>query len=240
MSMRLWLNVSAVLGMGLLVSYMSAKEMLVAKKSDEKITYVDRFVKFDVSYAPRNREDNLESAFGMSPKMMRAAKKSFKRHDKQRNKIARLLKDAMDEDPKSVERCFCDKGAERPRYWALQFLLEKDGSNPPNLISLKQVSSLQVQEWSEVLPIDFVYRTLELRSDPQIDATLMWIGAVLTEQVDDIRARNVPFGDGANWSWDEFLKTNKGMDIKIADYIALMHVFAEVANDPSEAICFSE
>ena len=239
MSLRLWLNVSAVFGMGILVSYMAGKEILKAKEETKTVTYTDRLVKLDLQYLSRNREENFAN-FGMSSSMIRKANKSLKQIDKQRKKITQLLKDGMDENPEAIERSFCNKGSERSRYWAVQFLIEKDGTNPPNVISLKKISSLEVQEWSEVLPIDFVYRTLELRSDPQIDATIMWVGAVLTENTDAVRNRELHWGDGGNWSFKELVKMHKGIDIQIVDYIALMHAFTEIANDPSEAICFSE
>ena len=68
----------------------------------------------------------------------------------------------------------------------------------------------------------------------------MWVGAVLTENTDAVRNRELPWGDGGNWSFKELVKMHKGIDIQIVDYIALMHAFTEIANDPSEAICFSE
>ena len=239
MSLRLWLNVSAVFGMGILVSYMAGKEILEAKKAETKVSYVDRLVKLDLRYISRDREDNF-SNFGMSEKMIRTANKRLKVYDKQRKKIIQLLKDAIEEDPEAVERCFCNKDDHRSRYWAVQFLMSKDGNKAPEVLSLKKVSSLEFQDWSDAIAIGFLYQTLELRADPQTDATIMWAGAVLTGQTESIRNRDFPWGDGANWSWNDLVKSNKGIDIKIADYIAMMHVFTEVATDSSEAICFSE
>ena len=115
MSLRLWLNVSAVFGMGILVSYMAGKEILEAKKAETKVSYVDRLVKLDLRYISRDREDNF-SNFGMSEKMIRTANKRLKVYDKQRKKIIQLLKDAIEEDPEAVERCFCNKDDHRSRY----------------------------------------------------------------------------------------------------------------------------
>jgi len=240
MSLRLWLNISAVLGMSILVSYMVSKEVLESKTSGPEVTYVDRLVKLELRYIKKDREENFKN-FGMSEDMIAHAKKRLKRYDKQKKKVLQFLKDAVDEDKEGIERAFCMKSPlERPRYWAVQYLMEKDGSKPPSSVALKRISSIQKQGWSEALPIDFIYRTLELRSDPKSDSTIMYLGAVFTENTDDVRNRNSPWGDGSNWSWSQFVKANKGMENKIADYVALMHLFAEVANDPSKGICFSE
>lgn len=218
--------------------FMLRKEILEAKKVEKQVTYVDRLINNNIRYLAVDRKENFED-FGMTSEMIRYATKQLKLYEKQEARVIRMLQEVAQESPEIIQKAFCNSQQDyRSRYYAIQFLIEKKDSETPTLINLKKISRLEIQPWTTALPIDEMYRTLELREDPRQDSTIMYVASVFGGQQDLLLNRDAPYGDGDNWSWKEVLRKDRAIDRKVASYIAMMHLFTEKASDRNNEICF--
>jgi hypothetical protein len=83
------------------------------------------------------------------------------------------------------------------------------------------------------LPICDVYAKVELSDKRQEDATLMALAAILEGREEDILEGYSPWGRGilpGAWSWEKVVKNHPGIDERVVEYIAVMHLFVEKAN----------
>ena len=213
MSLRFWLNLSACVAVGIFTGNMIRSEKLEAKVISEEVTYIDRLVKLDIQYLKTERRNNLTN-MGLDSRMVRKALKKMKAWEKKQRKIDALLEEALREDSDLVEKAFCIKNPnERPRYYASMFLIKQAKDGTFDIIDLKKVSRLPLQEWSETMPFAAAYDKLELREDPKIDATMMFAAALMSKNVDLILDEDFPWGEGSNWSWDDVKKQEKRLDL---------------------------
>ena len=241
MSLRFWLNVSTFVGVCIFTGYMLRQEVLESKLISQEMNYIDRLVKLDIQYLETERDTNWEH-FGLEGTMKRRAQRKIEEWEKKKSKIEKLLVDALDDNKEQIEKAFCIKNSrERPRYYAAMFLIEKDKEKGFDVIDLKRISKLEVQEWSKVIPFDVVYEKLELREDPKKDTTKMFVAALFADKVDSIVDEDFPWGEGSNWSWDDVQKQEKAIDIeeKVTSYLAMMHLFMELASNPAKRICMN-
>ena len=138
---------------------------------------------------------------------------------------------------------FCSRTEkQRPRYLAAIFLLKKDKDSNVILADLKRMTDLEFQDWTEVIEFEEVYRKLEFRAQPKIDTTMMFVAALFGKKTSAIMREEAPWGEGDNWSWKDVKKQyhNLSIELNVARYLALMHLFTEIAQDPKNSICVSE
>ena len=241
---RFWINCSVVLALCILVGYMVRQETLDAEVVEEKVEYSDRIVKRGIQYKKSEREGNFIN-FGMDMGMISSGEKALKTWDKKRSKIKLLLETAHNDEDlhDKVELAFCIRTKnQRPRYLAAIFLLRKDKDNRILLVDLKRLTALTFQEWTEVIEFEEVYRKLEYRAQPKIDTTMMFAAALFAKKTSSIMREEAPWGEGDNWSWKDVKKQyrNLSIELNVVRYLALMHLFTEVAQDPENGICVSE
>ena len=179
-----------------------------------------------------DREKNLK-AFGLPDPMV---KKTLDRlrdlDDRQKDRVTLLLQNV--DDPAQLEDAFCGQTQQvRPRYGGLRFLVEEtqDMRRP---IQIDRISGFQRQKWTRTAPIDEVYRTAELGEDKHEDATLMALAALMLKKEDDLLEGRKPFGRGlaSTWSWDTVKKQNPGIEDRLVEYFALMHLCWELMAGP--------
>jgi len=184
-----------------------------------------------VRYTKSNRKQNLK-AFGLPERLRKSALDRMRRIEMQHErKIEILLNGAA--DPNAIADALCGETAQvRPRYGALRFLVkEKQSRRDP--IRISSVTGLEVAEWSLVAPIGDVYAKAELSDKRQEDATLMALAAILEGREEDILEGYAPWGRGllpGAWSWEDVVKKHPGVDERVVEYIAVMHLFVEKAN----------
>jgi len=184
-----------------------------------------------VRYTESNRKQNLK-VFGLPDRLAKAALDRMRRIEMQHErKIEILLNGAA--DPNALADALCGETAQvRPRYGALRFLVkEKQSRRDP--IRISSVTGLEVAEWALVAPIGDVYAEAELSDKRQEDATLMALAAILEGSEEDLLEGYKPWGRGilpGAWSWDGVMKKHPGVDERVVEYIAVMHLFVEKAN----------
>lgn len=194
----------------------------IAEKADPLI---------DLKYIATEREGNLK-VFGLSGEALKRGVKRIKDLETEQNKGRLAL--FLDEinDPDRAADAFCGTGTVGipPRY-ALMGYLVKDERGRRDALDLDRVSRLDREEWSKVVPIDAVYAELEMGDVREQDATVMGIAAILLEKEQEALERNSPWGSGlgSRWSWEKVRKDNPGIEDRVIEYLALMHLSMEVA-----------
>jgi len=241
---RFWINGSVFLGLCILVGYMIRQETLDALVVEQTVEYSDRLVKMGILYEKEERESNFIN-FGMDTEMISSAQKVLKKWDKKKSKIKKLLQDAYNDEElhEKLELAFCARTEkQRPRYLAAIFLLKKDKDSRIVLVDLKKMTNLEFQDWTEVIEFEEVYRKLEFRAHPKIDSTMMFASALFAKKTSAIMREEAPWGEGDNWSWKDVKKQyhNLSIELNAARYLALMHLFTEIAQDSENSICVSE
>jgi hypothetical protein len=184
-----------------------------------------------IQYTESNRKVNMQ-AFGLSERMQQEALDRMKRISQQHNRKIELLLDGA-ADPNAVSDALCGYTAQvRPRYGALRFLVkEKNGLR--SALRVSSVTDLDVQEWAVLSPISDVYNQVELSDDREDDATLMALAAILESREEDVIKGFAPWGRGllpGQWSWEKVMGQYSGVDERVIEYLAVMHLFVEAAN----------
>jgi hypothetical protein len=193
---------------------------------------------FDLQYLPARRLPNFQEAFGLpAPLAKRAVDRAVMIDDEYSRKLGLMLRDS--EDPTRLLDAICGVTSEsRPRYAMLRYLVVQEGAERVP-IDLKRASSLELQEWGVLAPIDTVYETVEFADDRHDDATLMGIAAILTGQEEKVTKSQAPWGSGGlgrSWDWERVAKEHPGIETKVVEYVALMHVATEIAQG-SDGLC---
>lgn len=190
----------------------------------------------DLVYAESNRRDNF-AAFGMDDDMvMDALRQITDLQVSYEAKLEILLRDAA--EPIEIAEALCgNTGDIRPRYGALEFLVEVDGDER-RPIMLQQTSTLEKQDWSTVSPWRKVFEVAELGADRQDDATIMALGAIFLGEESTLIERDYPWGRSiaGGWSWKQVRRQNPRVSALVVKYLALMHLTVEIAQSDN-GIC---
>ena len=244
MSFRFWINGSFVFGFSIVVGYMLRQENLDPVVVETTVEHSDRIVKLGISYRKDDRAKNFIN-FGMDSTMIDVADKKLLKWDKKRAKVKQLLQDAYNNQDlhEHVETAFCIRNPlQRPRYYAAIFLLKRDKEGKVGLVNLKRMTELEYQDWTETIPFQEIYKKLEIRAVTPTDTTIMFAAALFAKKAGAILKEEAPWGAGNNWSWGDVKKQyrNLSIDMNVTQYMALMHLFTEVAQEPQNRICVSE
>ena len=182
-------------------------------------------------YTESNRKVNLR-AFGLSDRMQQMALDRMKRIQQRHGRKIELLLDGA-ANPNAVADALCGDTAQvRPRYGALRFLVkEKNGVR--SALRVSTVTDLDAEEWAILAPISDVYQSIELIDNREEDATLMALAAILEGREEDALKGFAPWGRGilpGQWSWEKVMNQYAGIDDRVVEYLAVMHLFVEAAN----------
>jgi hypothetical protein len=192
---------------------------------------------FDLQYASARRGTNFE-AYGMPPAMVeRASDRAALFAEDYGRKVELMMRDS--EDPQRLLDAICGENSEqRPRYAMLRYLVEQQGAER-GPIDFKRANSLEQGEWAVLSGIDEVYETLEFADDRKDDATLMGVAAIMAGQEEKVAKAQAPWGRGGirrSWDWDRVVSDHPGLDVRVVEYFAMMHVVTEFAHGPT-GIC---
>lgn len=193
----------------------------------------------DMQYLAGDREKNF-ARFGLPKDLAKQAAKRAKTIDagQEGKRLKQLLSDAA--EPVQLGDALCgNSNQSRPRYAALRFLVQEKGGGRMAL-NLQRTSQMRMQAWADASPIDQVYAALELTDGRMDDASLMGVAAILTDQEELALEREPPWGGSrgllSRWSWDKVKSQYAGIEGKVINYFALMHVAVEYAN-AEDGIC---
>ncbi len=231
MKLRPWiLGAFLLTGIGVNLYLMVDERVVESEKTvRHRVERVDPLL--DIKYTKANRKGNLNSLGLEEGEVNRALERLGDLDDAQernRSMLAMFLDQAGDQT--RLDRAFCGSGQVRPRYAVMSYLIKEEGGKRKAL-SLRRVSGLEVEAWSKTARIAEVYGELELASERKEDATVMGLAAILLSREQDVIDHSSHWGEGlrGRWSWEKVKKDNPGIDERVIEYLALMHLSLEVA-----------
>jgi len=181
-------------------------------------------------YEASQRRSNF-AAFGLTGALLdRTLSRAESLNGRYQDKIYTLLMNAG--DPEGVADALCGLGSgARPRYGALPYLVAEEGSRRP--VDPGALAGITADPWVDLAPVDGVYEIIELDEERQKDATVMALAAILLGQEQLALEGKTPWGRGllATWSFADVTGTYPGIDERVSDYLALLHVVVEVAQE---------
>ena len=186
---------------------------------------------FDQKYVTADRERNLQQ-WGLDGELLARTTKAIRLLDeRQRDRLRVLVQDT--EDPQAFIEAVCGfTNDRRPRYGALEYVIEIRRSQRMPL-DLGKTAILRRQEWAVTGLVDGVYNEVELQDNPPADSTRMAVAAVLTGQEQAVLEGQAPWGRGAgSWDWERVLEEHPGVDEQVVQTLALVHVLLEAAFAP--------
>ena len=205
MSLRTWMVLGAMATVLAASSYLMINEQITKseqeRRSDQKITDPHR----DMKYTASSRKENF-MAFGMDEPMALRTVDRLERIDEER--LVGLIRSADESNALADALCGSTR-QRRPRYGALDFLVEEDNAKR-STISLRVVSRLKRQEWVKTAPIQGVYETADLAKPNKPDSTLMAMAAILTRQEETLIDKKKPWG--SRWSWEKVKEGSSGIE----------------------------
>lgn len=182
-----------------------------------------------ISYVVGERENNMKT-FGLDDaKAKQASKKVQDLQDDYGERLTVLLREAG--DPNQLADALCGETQDvRPRYGALRYIINEEKGRR-QVVNLRRVSGIEAQDWYLLSSVGEVYREAELIDDRQPDATVMAIAAILLAKESELLDHNAPWGRGIalQWSWDKVKKENAGIEERVIEYLATMHLLVELA-----------
>ena len=180
----------------------------------------------DMKYTAASRKANFV-AFGMDEDMAQRTVDKIDKLDSER--LYAFLRNA-DESSAMADALCGSTRQRRPRYGALEFLVEQE-DDKRQTISLLEVSTLKRQEWTKTAPIQRVYETADLARPPEPDSTIMAMAAIFTQNEETLLKGNSPWGATtlSRWSWEKVKEDNPGIENRLVEYFALMHLTVELA-----------
>lgn len=231
MKLRPWiLGAFLLAGVGVNFYLMVGERVVESEKTvRHRVERVDPLL--DIKYTKANRKGNLQS-FGLNETELAQALRRLEDLDDAQERNRSMLAMFLDQagDQTRLDRDFCGSGQVRPRYAVLGYLIKEEGGKRKAL-SLRRVSGLEVEAWSKTARIAEVYGELELASERKPDATVMGLAAILLGMEQDVIDHSSHWGEGlrGRWSWDKVKKDFPGVDERIIEYLALLHLSMEVA-----------
>lgn len=136
------------------------------------------------------------------------------------------------EDEARLLAAVCGQGSALPvRYGAMEFLLTKDDGQLRAIDLRESSGGLLPGAWFESARVASVYEKAELSSDRKADATRMALAAVMAGKQEDLLGDRAPWGRGlfSGWSWEKVKAGNPGVDVRLYEYVALLHLVLEGA-----------
>lgn len=226
MALRTWLVLGAFAVSLASSVYILLNEEITKSESELREDQRKTDPHHDMRYTAANRSVNFV-AFGMDEPMAQRAVDRIDKLDVDR--LFAFLRNA-DESSAMADALCGSTRQRRPRYGALEFLVEEDNEKRETL-SLLEVSSLKRQEWTKRAPIQRVHETADLARPPEPDAALMAMAAIMTRNEEAVLKGNSPWGSTtlSRWSWDKVKDENPGIEERLIEYFALMHLTVELA-----------
>lgn len=210
-------------------------EEIVAPDAKTKAEERAQDALFGMRFNAAEREGNL-GKMGFGPDEVKTIlqrigdlEEKYKVKDPSLNQIQVRIDSAEDQD--GLAAGFCGTGSTLPvRYAALEYLVEeRDGKL--KAVDVEEISSFQRGEWAAQARIQAAYEEGDRTKDRKEDATRMTLAAILARDEGTLLEHKSPWGGGflSGWSWDDVKKTHKGIDKRLFDYVALLHLVLETA-----------
>ena len=234
------LRSSIAAGVGVILlgvnGYLLTKEDIAPPEQKARHLAVKQDPLGNMTYAKAQREGNFKE-FGFEGELLDKVMDRIRDlEDRKKDRLAYFLDQA--DEPTEIADAVCGQNNQiRPRYGALRFLVTEEKGRR-DTIDVDRASGLEMQDWARVAPIEAVYDHAELSDDRHPDATLMAIAAILSQKEQDLLNDYAPWGRGLaqTWAWKGVKKEHPGIEARVVDYFATMHLTVELATG-DDGIC---
>ena len=182
-------------------------------------------IMFGATYNAASRRDNMER-IGLSKDEARAMQTRIASLEGKHASSLRSLM-ASSGDPDALEAVFCP-GGNPPRYAALLFFVdEKRGER--EVVDPGRLTTLEAMDWARERQdlIWRVYGDIDRTKGREEEASLLALSAILLGEEQAILDGEQPWGYFSSWS--SVQEERSGIAERLYDYLALMHLAAEVA-----------
>ncbi len=211
----------------------AAEKVLPPQKStNASVVIKDRNLD-DIYFVADDRRGNFER-FGMPADLADRAVAAAKKMKKERGEAFRSV---LNNQEDLLAAAFCQSASPPTRYAAMSVLVIPDG-DVRRVLEPMEISELEGQDWYAAGRVNDVYQKLEFADEAtyHMDATFMGIAAILLAEEEKVITQEFPWGKGtlsSAWTLGGLQDTYKGKGIndRMVNYMATMHVFAELANE---------
>ena len=238
MTWRTFVIIGALLAAVILNGFIMFRERTAKPEEANTLSVARKDRLIGISFTAGARIKNFKS-FGLTEDQASLAADRTQRLQKDyKDKFTQMLKDSAEDVGWAL--CAGDTGLPQ-RYAALAFLVQEENGTrkviPPELMKV-----FEVQDWWDIAKptVDALYAEFELNKESPVDTTVMGGAAILLSTEVPAANRESPWGRRAgtlgNWSWGSVVDDNPGIDKRVIEYFATMHLLTEMANT-SGGIC---
>lgn len=235
MTRLLWIGLISFAAMAF-NAFLLRNEEVVAPDARTKAETRAEDVLFGMRFNAAEREANV-GRMGFGPDEIKQVlarigdlEEKYKVKDPTFNQIAVRIEAADDQD--GLAAAFCGTGSTLPvRYAAFPYLVEeRDGKL--KAVDVEMISSFQRGDWASQARIEPAYEAGDRTKERKEDATRMVMAAILARDEESLLEHRSPWGGGflSGWSWDGVKKKHPGVQQRLVDYVALLHLTLETAN----------
>jgi hypothetical protein len=188
-----------------------------------------------LTYSSRQRRKNFE-VMGLDEEHRDRAATIADRLHKQNAKRYRKM---FEEQGLDVARTFCPTTSGLPQpYDAMRYVVLEEGGQRDVIDGTNALFLFEEQEWFGAAGADAVYNRLERRQGRRNDATLMGVSALLLGRENEAVNERGPWSTGflGGGSFSTLESENPAIRQTTAEYLALVHVLTEIANEP-DGLC---
>jgi len=188
-----------------------------------------------LSYIKTQRTVNL-TQMGLSAADIDEAERHFKEYDRDKESFFKMF-DHDDTEMVQVAGALCPGGELPQPYSALAVLVSE--ANRQRTVITSRTESLSVQPWFDSSAARNLYKEWQQVRDPQDDATVMAISAMLMGETPKALKREAPWGRElfSDASFTTVKRAYPPARQLVPEYFAMMHFMSELASDDTRGIC---
>jgi hypothetical protein len=191
---------------------------------------------FGMQFVPSDREANFLK-MGFSPEetgnilaRVKTLEEKYRVKEADFNQIVVRIEATEEED--ELAAAFCGTGSTLPvRYAAMPFLIE-ERNGQLKAVDVDEISAFTYGKWAASARIQAAYEEGDRTEDRKEDAVRMVMAAVLAKDEGTLIEHGAPWGGGfigGGWSWKNVMKKHPGVQQRLVEYAALMHIVLENA-----------
>jgi hypothetical protein len=136
------------------------------------------------------------------------------------------------EDSDGLVTALCGTGSSLPvRYAAMGWLLQEQ-RGALGVVNYEDIPMLKLESWARTARVQAVYEDADLAPERKEDSVKMAMAAILARDEQTLLEHASPWGRAifAGWSWEQVQKKHPGVQKRLYDYVAVLHLTLEVAN----------
>ena len=178
----------------------------------------------NIVWEPARRFQNMEQ-FGLSAEDAKEVTERSQFYVRQARRLERMI----DKQDDLMGEALCYTGDLPPPYALLEFIVEEKAGQR-RMLAPVQINEFEPQVWFTDLNVMNLYQQEERTTRRREDATVLTLASVLLGEEQALFDRSGPYGTGPLSGYERLAKKKPQVEILVRDYLAFVHVLAELAN----------